>query len=68
MANKSSGGSGNSGDDIVHRDICEKVERGRLCGLPLSNTMRVNGAGFIIIFRACQKKPRPHTTVEYFEL
>lgn len=66
MKNTPSGNTGNG--DIDKPDVCKKVEDENICNLPLSNTMRVKGDGFLILFRACTKKPEPHTTVEYYEL
>lgn len=58
----------NGGGNNDNPDLCQKVESGRACSLPLLSTMQVKGKGYFFVFRACQKRPEPLTTVEFFQL
>ncbi len=45
---------------------CSHIENESICGHSFTSSVKLKGKGYLIILRACSKKPAPHTTVEYY--
>lgn len=51
-----------------HEQSCAHPEGRQACGRPFFRTTHVRGKDFVVILRACTKRPKPHTTCEYYDL